>query len=116
MPATLEAIFVLLVFLAPGFIAVRVKNSVLPYRIPSAFREAVEAAVASTILLPIWGVFTWRLFHARAHIVDAAAKHAPIDALAVGAPIAGIVLLVYFVFSPLVGIVYALIQTRQPNV
>ena len=58
MPATLEAVFVLLVFLAPGFIAVRVKNSLLPYRIPSAFQEAVEAVVASTILLPVWWLFS----------------------------------------------------------
>jgi Family of unknown function (DUF6338) len=114
MPATLEAVFVLLVFLAPGFIAVRVKNSLLPYRIPSAFQEAVEAAVA--ILLPIWWVFAWRVLHAMAHIVDAAAKHAPVDVLGVGAPVAGVIALVYFVFSPLVGIVYALMQTRQPYV
>ena len=116
MPATLEAVFVLLVFLAPGFIAVRVKNSLLPYRIPSAFQEAVEAAVASTILLPVWWAFAWRLLHARAHIVDAAAKHGPVDVLGVGAPVAGVIALVYFVFSPLVGIVYALMQTRQPYV
>lgn len=116
MPATLEAVFVLLVFLAPGFIAVRVKNSLLPYRIPSAFQEAVEAAVASTILLPVWWVFSWRLLRARAHIMEAATRQTPVDVLGVGAPLVGILVLVYFVFSPLVGIAYALMQTHRPYV
>jgi Family of unknown function (DUF6338) len=114
MPATLEAVFVLLVFLAPGFIAVRVKNSLLPYRIPSAFQETVEAAVASTVLLPVWWIFAWRLLHARAHIIDAATKHTAVDVLGVGAPLVGVVALVYFVCSPALGILYALVQTYRP--
>jgi Family of unknown function (DUF6338) len=116
MPATLEAVFVLLVFLAPGFIAVRVKNSLLPYRIPSAFQEAVEAVVASTILLPVWWIFAWRLLHARAHLLEAAAKGSPVDVLGVGAPLAGVIVVVYFVSSPLVGIGYALMQIHRPYV
>ena len=116
MPATLEAVFVLLVFLAPGFIAVRVKNSLLPYRVPSAFQEAVEAVVASTILLPVWWVFAWRLLHARAHLLVAASTGNPIDVLGVGVPLAGVILVVYFVGSPLVGIGYALMQTYRPYV
>lgn len=114
MPATLEAIFVLLVFLAPGFIAVRVKNSLLPYRIPSAFQEAVEAAVASATLLPVWWIFGWRLLDARRHLLEVASKHTPLEVLGVGLPLLGVVALVYFVFSPLVGIGYALIQAHQP--
>jgi hypothetical protein len=114
MPATLEAVFVLLVFLAPGFIAVRVKNSLLPYRIPSAFQEAVEAVVASTILLPVWWIFAWRLIQARAYVLEASAKGGPIDVLGVG--LAGIILLVYFVCSPVVGIGYALMQLHRPYV
>ena len=116
MPATLEAVFVLLVFLAPGFIAVRVKNSLLPYRIPSAFQEAVEAVVASTILLPVWWMFAWRLIHARAHVLEASANGSPIDVLGIGLPLAGVIVLVYFVFSPAVGIGYALMQLHRPYV
>lgn len=93
MPATIEAVFVLLVFLAPGFIAVQVKNALLPYRIPSAFQGAAEAVVASTILLPVWWVFAWRLLHARAHVLEAVAKGSPIDVLGVGGPLAGIIAL-----------------------
>jgi hypothetical protein len=32
-------------FVSAGFIAVRVKNSLLPYRLASAFQETVEAAI-----------------------------------------------------------------------
>lgn len=60
MPTTLESALVLLVLLAPGFIAVRIKNSLLPYRPPSAFQETVEAAILSALLLPVWLVFGWR--------------------------------------------------------
>ncbi len=116
MPATLEAVFVLLVFLAPGFIAVRVKNSLLPYRIPSALQEEVEAVVASTILLPVWWIFAWRIARARAHVLEASASGGPIDVFGVGLPLAGVIALVYFVFSPVVGIGYALMQLHRPYV
>jgi len=116
LPATVEAVFVLLVFLVPGFIAVQVKNSLLPYRIPSAFQEAAEAVVASTILLPVWWVFAWRLLHARAHVLEAIATGGSIDVIGVGAPVAGVIALVYFVLSPAVGIAYALVQTHRPYV
>ncbi|MDP2623938.1 MAG: DUF6338 family protein [Actinomycetota bacterium] len=56
------------------------------------------------------------MFHARAHVLEAWTKQTPIDVLGVGAPVAGVIALVYFVFSPVVGIGYALMQNHRPYV
>jgi hypothetical protein len=40
----------------------------------------------------------------------------PVDVLGVGGPVAGVIALIYFVFSPAVGIAYAVVQTQRPYV
>jgi hypothetical protein len=104
---------VLLILLAPGFIAVRVKNSLLPYRPPSAFQETVEAALLSALLVPVWLLFAWRFLKARDHLIAASTTLAPLD-LWLFVPVVGVIALVYLVISPGLGVLYALVQARQP--
>ena len=113
MPTTIESGLVLLVLLAPGFIAVRVKNSLLPYRPSSAFQETIEAAILSALLLPVWLVFGWRLLKARHHLVVTSTTLAPLEMWTL-LPAAGVIVLVYVVISPVLGVLYALIQAKQP--
>ena len=94
MPTTLESGLVLLVLLAPGFIAVRVKNSLLPYRPPSAFQETVEAAILSALVLPVWLVFGWRPFEARHHLMVTSTTLEPLEMRTL-LPAAGVIVLVY---------------------
>jgi len=112
-PTTLESGLVLLILLAPGFIAVRVKNSLLPYRPPSAFQETVEAAILSAVLLPVWLVFGWRLLKARHHLMITSTTLEPLEMWTL-LPAAGVIALVYLVISPVLGVLYALIQANQP--
>ena len=79
MPTTLESALVLLILLAPGFIAVRVKNALLPYRVPSAFQETVEAAILSVFPLPVWLFFGWRFLKARNHLILTSQSLQPLD-------------------------------------
>lgn len=113
MPTTLESGLVLLILLAPGFIAVRVKNSLLPYRPPSAFQETVEAAILSAVLLPVWLVFGWRFLKARHHLMITSTTLEPLEMWTL-LPAAGVIALVYVVISPVLGVLYALIQANQP--
>lgn len=113
MPTTLESAVVLLILLAPGFIAVRVKNSLLPYRPPSAFQETVEAALLSALLVPVWLLFAWRFLKARDHLIAVSTTLAPLD-LWLFVPVVGVIALVYLVISPSLGVLYALVQARQP--
>jgi hypothetical protein len=79
LPTTLESALVLLILLVPGFIAVRVKNSLLPYRLPSAFQETVEAALLSVFPLPVWLLFGWRLLRARHDLILTSQGLRPLD-------------------------------------
>jgi hypothetical protein len=112
-PTTLESAVVLLILLAPGFIAVRVKNSLLPYRPPSAFQETVEAALLSALLVPVWLLFAWRFLKARDHLTAVSTTLAPLD-LWLFVPVVGVIALVYLVISPSLGVVYALVEARHP--
>jgi uncharacterized protein DUF6338 len=114
-PTTLEAALVLLILLAPGFIAVRVKNSLLPYRVPSAFQETVEAAILSVFLLPAWLAFGWRFIKARRDLILTSQTLQPLDPW-VFAPVIGAIAVVYLVLGPLAGLAYAFIQANQPYV
>lgn len=113
MPTTLEAALVLLILLAPGFIAVRVKNSLLPYRVPSAFQETVEATILSTFPLPVWLLFGWRFLKARHDLILSSQNLQPLDPW-VFLPVLGVIALVYVLVSPLIGVAYAFIQANQP--
>lgn len=113
MPTTLESALVLLILLAPGFIAVRVKNSLLPYRVPSAFQETVEAAILSVFPLPVWLLFGWRFLNARNHLILTSESLQPLDPW-VFLPVLGVIAFVYVVISPLLGIAYAIVQASPP--
>ena len=113
MPTTFESAVVLLVLLAPGFIAVRVKNSVLPFRPPSAFQETVEAAILSALLLPVWLAFGSPILKARQHWALISTVPAQPDAWTL-LPVAGVIALIYLVLAPTLGILYAFVHTRPP--
>ena len=54
MPATSEALLVLIFFIAPCFIATRVKNRFVPFLAPSVFAETVESVILSCLHIPFW--------------------------------------------------------------
>ena len=54
MPGTVEAALILLVLAGPGFIASRLLNSLVAYRLPTAFQETTQAIVFSAVLVPLW--------------------------------------------------------------
>jgi hypothetical protein len=112
-PTTLESALVLLVLLAPGFIAVRVKNSILPHRPSSAFQEAVEVVILSSFLLPVWTAFGWRLLSARQHLIEVATTLQPLN-VGTFALVFALMGVLYVVVSPALGILYAAVQIHQP--
>ncbi len=112
MPTTAEAALVLLVLIAPGFIASQVKNLVVPHRPPSAVVEAVQAVVISAALLPAWLCFAGPLLWARREWLAAWNQHAvPIQwAWATASPVAAIVVM-YFIAAPVAGVCFARVVT-----
>ncbi|MGH7323982.1 MAG: DUF6338 family protein [Candidatus Rokuibacteriota bacterium] len=55
MPATLEALLILLVFIMPGFITVRTKQMLVPgVRKPDAVQTTLSSITVSLLYLPLW--------------------------------------------------------------
>lgn len=109
MPTSVEAVLVLIVVVSPGFIAVAIKNGFIPYRQPSAFQETVESVLLSTLLLPVWASFARPLFGARDAVVGAWSRGANVEVAAVAKAFVP-VLIIYFVFAPLLGIGYGFLR------
>lgn len=114
MPTTIESALVLIVLIAPGFIASRVKNSLVAYRLPSAFHETVEAVILSAVLVPAWLIFAGYLLRARNQWLMAWRSSTTPSITTVLGPLL-IVCTICFVIAPLVGVVYAVVQTKRPH-
>jgi hypothetical protein len=114
MPTTVEAVLILLVLIAPGFIAMQVRNRLTSYRLPSPFQETVQAVILSTIMLPLWLIGGY-LPRAREQFLIDWHRQAYLPSWSVVIPLVAICL-VYFVVAPLVGITYTLIQLKRPHV
>ena len=109
MPSTVEAAFVLLVLVGPGFIASRLLNSLVAYRLPTAFQETTQAIVFSAVMVPIWLTFARPLLASRNAILAVwrDQQHASqLPSYAIWMPI-GVFVLVYFIAAPIVAVIWA---------
>jgi hypothetical protein len=113
MPTSVEAALILVVVVSPGFIAVAIKNGFVPYRQPSQFQETVESILLSTLLLPVWVSFARPLLRARDAVL-ATWAHGTTVPVGTIAQASGLVVLIYFVAAPVLGIVYGLLRRGQP--
>jgi hypothetical protein len=106
MPATTEALLVLIFFVAPGFISTQVKNKFVPFRVPSAFAETVESVILSCLHIPFWAWLLPILLPLRARVAAAWTSGTtlhPYELL----PSALYLLGLYLIISPIIGWVYA---------
>src|SRR5688500_16584826 len=73
MPATIEALFIVLVFIMPGFVTLRVRDFFVP---SGAKRDALQITLhsitASLFFLPLWLVSLPTLLKVRGELVSAA--------------------------------------------
>lgn len=107
MPTSVEATFILIVAVTPGFIAVALKNGFVPYRQPSQFQETVQSILLSTLLFPAWVLFARPLLDARSAVLAAWTQGEPIPAVTIVKAF-GAVATVYFIFAPALGICFGL--------
>lgn len=73
MPATLEALLIVLVFIMPGFITVRTKETLVPsVGKPEALQITLRSITASLLYLPLWLVAAADLLLLRRHLLSLA--------------------------------------------
>ena len=106
MPTDVKALMVLAFFIAPGFVAVLVKNRLVPFSTPSPFRETVESVILSIVHAPIWIVLSPFIARVRPDIAAFASGTGSV-ALADTGWLLGIVLFVFLGTAPLTGALYA---------
>ena len=107
MPTTVEALLVLVFFIAPGFIATLVKNRLVPFSTPSPFREAVESVVLSAFHSPVWVLLSPLVAEIRPSVTAFIAGTAAVPLRNAGLAF-GIVVAVFLVTAPCLGALYAL--------
>ena len=118
MPGTLEAVVILIVLAGPGFIASRLLNSLVAYRLPTAFQETTQAVVFSAVMVPIWLLAAQPLIAARNAMLAVWRNEqatAELPWWAIWMPIL-IFAVVYFVAAPLVAVVWAFFVRTRPHV
>ena len=113
MPSTVEAALILITLIAPGFIAVQVKNELIPYRLPSAFHETSQAVILSAVIFPLWLVGGY-LLQTRDQFIMAWHHPGVLPWWAMMVPILFITV-IYFLVAPLTGIAYAIILIWRPH-
>ena len=106
MPTDVKALVVLAFFIAPGFVAVLVKNRLVPFSTPSPFRETVESVILSIVHAPVWFVLSPFITRVRPDITAFASGTGSVT-LADAGRVLGIVLLVFLGTAPLTGALYA---------
>ena len=73
MPATVEGLFILLVFVMPGFITVRTQQMIVPaIRKSDPLQLSLQSITVSLLYLPLWILFAPRLLAFRGQLIDAA--------------------------------------------
>ena len=107
MPTDVKALVVLAFFIAPGFVAVLVKNRLVPFSTPSPFRETVESVILSIVHAPVWIVLSPFITRVRPDITAFASGTGSVT-LADAGRVLGIVLLVFLGTAPLTGALYAI--------
>jgi len=108
MPGTVEAALVLLVLAGPGFIASRLLNSLVAYRLPTAFQETTQAIVFSAVMVPIWLMFARPLLASRNAMLAIwrDQQHASqLPSYAIWMPIV-VFVLVYLIAAPIVAVIW----------
>jgi hypothetical protein len=118
MPGTVEAALVLIVLAGPGFVASRLLNSLVPYRMPTAFQETAQAVILSAVMVPVWLVFAKPLLAARNEVLAVWSQQhqaAQLPGWAIWLPIL-IFGLVYFIAAPCVATLWAILIRRRPHV
>jgi hypothetical protein len=118
MPGTVEAALVLIVLAGPGFVASRFLNSLVPYRMPTAFQETAQAVILSAVMVPVWLVFAKPLLAARNEVLAVWSQQhqaAQLPGWAIWLPIL-IFGLVYFIAAPCVATLWAILVRRRPQV
>ena len=114
MPGTVEAALILLILAGPGFIASRLLNGLVAYRLPTAFQETTQAIVFSAVMVPVWLIFTRPLLASRNAMLAVWRDQQYASELpwyAIWMPIA-VFGLVYFVAAPIVAVIWAVIARR----
>lgn len=77
MPGTVEGLFILLIFVMPGFITVRTKQMIVPtVEKADAVQITLQSVTVSLLYLPLWLFFSPQLLVFRAEIIKAAGTHA----------------------------------------
>jgi len=94
MPATLEALLIVLVFVMPGFITVRTKETLVPsVGKPEALQITLRSITASLLYLPLWLVTAGDLLELRRHLLRL------VEAPAVVPPVPGRPVLTFFMLT-----------------
>ena len=76
MPATVEALLIILVIVMPGFITVRTKEMLVPsVGKPDALQITLRSITASLLYLPLWLVFAGNLLLLRRDLLQLSEVH-----------------------------------------
>jgi hypothetical protein len=87
MPATIDALVIVLVFIMPGFIVVRTKESLVPsVGKPEALQITLRSITASLLFLPLWLVAMPDLLLLRSRLIQLSQASAAVSPLS-GRPI-----------------------------
>lgn len=114
MPTTVESLLIVVVLIAPGFIANQVRSSLVPYRVPSALQETIRAIVLSAVMIPAWLAFTPSLLRSRDQFLLLWRESSSLPWWAVAIPL-GVMVVVYFLVAPAVGVLDAVLQVTRPH-
>jgi hypothetical protein len=106
-PTDIKGLLILVLFVAPGFIAVLVKNRLVPFSTPSPFRETVESVILSIFHAPVLVLLAPFIARVRPEIAAFVSGTGSVT-LADSGRILWIVLLVFLGTAPLTGALYAL--------
>lgn len=94
MPSTIEALFIILVFVMPGFITVRTKELLVPsVGKPEALQVTLRSVTASLLYLPLWLPAATDLLLLRSRVLQLS------EAPTIAAPIPGRPVAVFFVLA-----------------
>jgi hypothetical protein len=105
-PTDIESLLVLIIFIAPGFVATLVKNRLVPFSTPSPFRETLESVILSIFHAPVLIACSPIIARVRPSIsafLGGAGGVGFSEALWV----VGLVILIFLGTAPLVGALYA---------
>lgn len=107
MPTDVQSLLVLVLFIAPGFVATLVKNRLLPFSTPSPFREAIESVILSIFHAPVLLACSPIFARVRPNVSALVTGTGGIGVSDV-AWVTGLVLLVFLGTAPLLGALYAI--------